>query len=130
MTETRPRYGSALEDEFALQLRAANIEFEREYRAAPGRKYRWDFLISGLLVEIQGGTWTKSGHTTGSGIERDLRKMNLATLHGYAVMAGTADMVHSGELFESVREWLDIKRSFDDVRDEIEIQSDMQEEDE
>jgi hypothetical protein len=62
---------SRLENEFAFQLHAAGITFEREYRAIPGRRYRWDFFIQpDLLIEIQGGIWLveRTAHSTGAGI--------------------------------------------------------------
>ena len=87
---------SELEDKFAFQLRAVGVEYEREFKAIPGRRYPWDFRIDNLLIEIQGGTWSrgKSGHTSGAGVRRDCEKLNLATLHGWRVLAFTSDMVH------------------------------------
>ena len=62
---------SALENLFAMQLDAAGLTgYVREYQAIPGRKFRFDFafLRERLLVEINGGTFTRGGHSTGLGI--------------------------------------------------------------
>lgn len=96
------------EEEFALQLQADGIYFEREYYAIKNRKFRWDFFIANrLLVEIQGGIWVPhSGHNTGRAITRDCNKLNLATLAGYDVMSFTTDMVRDGTAIELVKQYL------------------------
>ena len=90
---------SDVEAVLAYQLRAVGISFDAQYRAIPGRKFTWDFRIGSLLIECQGGTWsrTRSGHSTGSGIKRDCEKMNLATEYGYHTLAFTTDMITSGD---------------------------------
>ena len=88
---------SALEDEFAYQLDLSGIAYMREYQAIPERKFRWDFRLSdNLLVELNGGTWQHMGHSTGTGIQRDCEKHNLAILAGWRVLMFTADDVKSG----------------------------------
>ena len=74
---------SDLEEVFALQLDALGLTgYLREYPAVKGRKFRWDFCWKSarLLVEINGGTFTKGAHSTGTGIRRDYEKNNLAQL--------------------------------------------------
>lgn len=75
----------SLNDDFAFQLDAIGIPYEREYKAIPGRRFLFDFYIKpNLLIELQGGVWmNKSGHNTGRGVTRDCVKSNLATLHNY-----------------------------------------------
>ena len=101
VTERRAHYsvGSELEAVFALQLITANIRFQREYKAIPGRKYRWDYAIepvdeTRLLVELNGGTYRRMGHSTGAGIQRDYAKANAAVCHGYRQLTFTARDVH------------------------------------
>ena len=86
---------SELEDKFAFQLDATGIRYEREFRAIPGRRYRWDFRIAdtNILIEINGGTWTRSGHSTGDGIARDYKKANLAAMNGWRQLTFTAQDV-------------------------------------
>ena len=113
MTERRAVYNaSPLEDEFALQLRIAGIPFEREYRAINGRKYRWDFLVGSILVEIQGGTWTKGGHSTGKGLHRDYEKNNAAVLAGWRVLYFDGEMVRSGAALGTVQSYLELNGEF------------------
>ena len=94
---------TAVEDALAAQLDDAGIAYEREYRAIPGRRLRWDFRIGGLLVEVQGGTWQRMGHSTGKGIQRDCEKVNTATLHHWRVLLFTTDMVMDGSALDAIR---------------------------
>ena len=96
---------TAIEDLLAIQLDDAGIAYEREVQAVPGRKLRWDFRIGGLLVEIQGGTWSRkrTGHSTGTGIHRDCEKVNTATLHHWRVLLFTTDMVEDGTALDTIR---------------------------
>lgn len=84
----------------ALALRACKVDHEREYRFDLKRKWRADFRIGdvdrGYLVEIEGGTWVKSRHTTGRGFLEDCEKYNAAALLGWRVLRYTTDQVKSG----------------------------------
>ena len=91
---------SALEEAFAVQLRAAGLpEPVREYRFAPPRRWRADFAFPelGLLIEIEGGNWIAGRHTRGAGFEADMEKQNHAGLLGYAVFRFSGKAVKSGE---------------------------------
>jgi very-short-patch-repair endonuclease len=46
-----------------------------------------------VVVEVQGGTCVKSGHSTGTGIQRDAVKSLTAAAGGWVVLALTADMI-------------------------------------
>ena len=101
---------SALEAELALQIRALGLpEPVREYQAITGRKFRFDFawLEHRLLVEVNGGTYTKGAHSTGRGIARDYEKCNLATLAGWRVLSFDGKSVKSGEAVETIRKALE-----------------------
>jgi len=76
---------SHLEETFASMLKGWGIDFEREYKAIPNRRYRWDFFIPRInaLVEINGGIWTKGAHSSGVGLKRDYVKNNLAVTYGF-----------------------------------------------
>lgn len=99
---------SVPEEMLAFQLRAANITFLREFMAVPGRRFRFDFQIGMLLVEVQGGVWAKgdSGHSSGTGITRDCEKMNEAVVRGYAVMHVTPAQVKSGQALGWIERWI------------------------
>lgn len=100
--------GSRLERQFEVQLRAYGIDYEREARLIPGRRFRWDFVIrwASLAIELQGGVWTQGRHTRGAGYTRDCEKQNLAVLAGWRPLAFTADQVKSGQAIDTVREAL------------------------
>ena len=101
---------SALEAELALQIKALGLpEPVREYRAIAGRKFRFDFawLEQRLLVEVNGGTYTKGAHSTGRGIARDYEKANLAVLQGWRVLTFDGKAVKSGEAVETIRKALE-----------------------
>lgn len=101
---------SALEAELALQIRALELpEPIREYQAIKGRKFRFDFawVDARLLVEVNGGTYTKGAHSTGAGIARDYEKANLATLQGWRVLMFDGKAVKSGEAVEIIRKALE-----------------------
>jgi very-short-patch-repair endonuclease len=72
---------------------------EREYRFAPPRRYRADFAYPErkILVEVQGGIYTRGAHSRGIGLERDYEKLNLAQLLGYKVFQFSRKMIESGE---------------------------------
>ena len=57
--------GSKGEEALAAQLQAAGVGFEREQLLIPGRRFRFDFVITGsdLVIEVEGGTWSwRSAH--------------------------------------------------------------------
>jgi len=100
---------SALEDLFAFQLDSAGLTgYVREYQAIPGRRFRFDFAWrkERLLVEINGGTYSKGAHSTGTGINRDYEKGNLAVLNGWRVLSFDTKMVKSGAALEVVEQFL------------------------
>ena len=92
---------SKLEDTLANQIHLAGLPPPvREFKAVPGRRFSFDFAWPShrLLLEVQGGTWGagRSGHSTGSGINRDCEKVSLAVLAGFQVMLADAKQVTSG----------------------------------
>ena len=96
---------SALEELFALQCEQAGLPTPvREYSAIPGRRYRWDFawVDARVLVEINGGTYARMGHSTGAGISRDYAKSNCAQLRGWRTLIFDRRMVESGEAVEFI----------------------------
>ena len=87
------------EETFALHLRAAGIDgFEREYRFAPPRRWKFDFANPALMValEVEGGTWTRGRHCTGTGYAADCEKYSTAAVLGWRVLRFTTDQVKSG----------------------------------
>lgn len=92
----------------AEQLRQAFIEFQREFRFAPLRRWRADFLVGSggrcpdcelqwsLLVEIDGGAYIGGRHSRGSGVEADCEKASAAAILGYRVIRLTPKQVEDG----------------------------------
>ena len=100
---------SDLEETLLFQIRALGLpEPEREYRAIQGRKFRWDFAYPAqkLLIEVNGATWVKGGHSSGRGISRDYEKLNLANLAGWRCLLFTSEMIESGEAVEMIQKCL------------------------
>jgi very-short-patch-repair endonuclease len=108
MAKNRP---SELEELYAKRLREAGIRnFKQQFKAIPYRKFLWDFawVKQKLLVEIQGGIFQKGAHSTGAGIERDMTKLNLATLNGYRCLQFSRRMIEDGSAVEITRQVLSI----------------------
>jgi len=79
-----------------------DIDLVSEFKPIPKRRFRADYahINSKVLIEINGGTWVKNGHSSGKGIERDYTKTNLCILHGYVTFQLSSQMI--------IKEWLDI----------------------
>lgn len=103
---------SNLEQALLSQIRIVGLPMpEREFRAIPKRRFKWDFAYPDrkLLIEVQGGIWAgkygkQSGHTSGTGLNRDYEKNNLAVCHGYKVLYFTSNMIESGEAVSKIEE--------------------------
>lgn len=97
---------SALEAEFAMQLRAAKLAagVVREHRFHPVRRWRFDFAWPDhkVAVEIEGGTWTGGRHTRGGGFEADAEKYLEALMLGWRVIRAPGSMVKSGVALNAV----------------------------
>ena len=100
---------SEIEELLAQQLKEKKIEFERERRIIPQRKFKWDFVIDELAIEVQGGIWkgSRGGHTSGKGYQRDCEKMQLLVLEGYTPVFFTSDDVRKGRAIKWIKEYLD-----------------------
>lgn len=86
-----------------LQLKAYKLPYRREYRFC-SRRWRFDFVVGeDLAVEVEGGVYTKSRHTTGKGFTADCEKYNTAVLMGYRVLRFTTQQVDSGYAIDTIR---------------------------
>ena len=94
--------------ELLSQIRLVGLpEPEREYKAIPGRRFRFDFawVQQRTLAEVQGGIYSyQPSHASASGIRRDCEKLNLAVAGGWKVYHFTPDMVHSGEAVQIIEQ--------------------------
>jgi hypothetical protein len=61
-----------------------------------------------IAIEIQGGIWVKSHHTSGKGIQRDCEKLNLCVLAGYHPLLITSDMIDDLRAVDRIKELMNI----------------------
>lgn len=112
---------SALEESLMEQIAAAGLPFpQREVRFAPPRLWRADLLWTRqkVMVEIQGGTWLKVGHTGGKQYQSDCDKMFEAQMMGYTVVWVTGDEI--GRMVKRV--WTPDHRAITKIRRALERQ--------
>ena len=100
---------SKLEVELARQLTLAGIPFIQELSPIPGRKFRFDFALKNLLVEVQGGIFQLGGHTSGMGVTRDCEKSILAQLEGWRVFPVTGEQIKSGQALLWIQKALSVR---------------------
>lgn len=100
---------SDLEDTLLHQMQLVGLPTpEREYRFAPPRRYRADFAYPErkLLIEVEGGVWTRGRHTRGKGFQDDCFKYNLAVEKGFRVLRFTGDMIKDGSAINTIEKVL------------------------
>ena len=88
---------SQLEDELEIQLKAIGYHPEREVKFHPSRRWRFDFLIGNLAIEVEGGIWmNKSRLTSANGFIKDCEKYAEAMLLGYRILRVPGDWIKDG----------------------------------
>jgi hypothetical protein len=85
---------------FRFQCKAYGLPEPKEqyfWARALGREFRADFAFVeyGLLVEIQGGIWTRGAHGHPLGIKSDIEKSQYACLGNWLRFLTTPDEVRS-----------------------------------
>jgi hypothetical protein len=97
------------------QIRSAAFpEPETEFRFAPPRRWRFDFLFPGkLAVEVEGGTWITGRHQTGKGFEQDCIKYAEAMLLGYRLLRVTGSMIKDGTALTLIQRALKAQHPMD-----------------
>jgi hypothetical protein len=101
-------------DEFG----AALGPLERQFRHNHRRRWRWDFRIGNVLIDIQGGTFIRGAHSRGVGQDKDFEKWNDAIRHGFRpLLFGTLAMKDpiacvtlTAEILTNAREITDSQR--------------------
>ena len=99
---------SAWETYFESQLIEAGFTgYVREYKFHPKRGFRFDFCFKDikLALEVNGGVYSKGGHTSGPGYSKDMEKLALAAIEGYTVIQMTTGQVSNGQGIEWVQEY-------------------------
>jgi very-short-patch-repair endonuclease len=86
---------------------------EYQFAKELGRKWRFDYAwfrydgvihadfvtmapVQNIALEVDGAVWVNGRHTRGSGYEKDLEKINTATLMGWRVFRVSTGMVKDG----------------------------------
>jgi very-short-patch-repair endonuclease len=82
----------------AIHLSEMGLEYEREFRFSPPRRWRLDFWLKehALAIEIEGGSWVQGRHSRGKGFEADCEKYNALTQSGGRLLRFTPSMVEQG----------------------------------
>lgn len=93
---------SEAERALAWYLDLMRIPHEREVVFAPPRKWRADFRVGKLLIEVEGGSWTAGRHVRGAGFEADCEKYAEAMLLGYRVLRVTPAMISDGRAIDYI----------------------------
>ena len=92
--------------EFEQQLGLVGIQVEREFFFHPSRKWRSDWRVrdTHVLVEFEGGLFKKraAGHSSVTGILRDIEKYNEAALAAWIVIRIAPNHVRNGEALKWV----------------------------
>ena len=95
-----------LENMLAFQMKAYGIHAEREVLFAKeslNRKWRADFKIGNLLIEVEGGIWVNGRHTRGKGFINDCEKYAEALCLGYRGLRIPGPWVKSGKGIDYIR---------------------------
>lgn len=89
-----------------------DIDLVNEFKAIPKRRFKSDYahIKSKVLIEINGGTWVKNGHSSGKGIERDYIKNNLCLYNGYITFQLSKQMIDE-EWLKLIAETIRVRES-------------------
>jgi len=79
-----------------------------QHKIVPGRQFTWDrcWITERVCAEVQGGIWSKGGHSSGVGIERDCLKASLAAALGWRCIFATRSMIEDGSAIALIHEAL------------------------
>jgi len=74
-------------------LKVLGVEHILEYKFLHDRRFRFDIAIpkKKIAIEFEGGIWRNGRHTRGAGYARDVKKYNLAAMHGWRLLRYTTE---------------------------------------
>lgn len=112
--DTRNIKNKEQRDMFVMLLeKELGVEVWSEFYFSTERLYRFDYAIPILpnkvqlkiAIEQEGGIWAKgnSGHSSGTGIQRDMDKNNLAIAQGWVIIRRTPDQMMTSETIELIK---------------------------
>ena len=98
-----------IEELMALHLAELGVPYCRQYVYVPGRNFRADFALPSLrlLVEVQGGIYSRRAHGSITGVLADLKRGNEAAIAGWHVLRVTPDEVSDGRALALVRRFIE-----------------------
>lgn len=108
---TKPKPGprvpaprSNLEALAELHLKASKYPYDKEVRFDAGRKWRFDFVITGyrLAIECEGGNHQGGRHVQPEGFEADCEKYLAAAVQGWTVLRVTYRQIKAGDMIRAV----------------------------
>lgn len=85
-----PDYVGIMEQYIESSLK---VECVREYKFLADRRFRFDLAIPKMqiAIEFEGGVWSNGRHVRGRGYVNDVKKYNLATMHGWKLLRYTVE---------------------------------------
>jgi len=112
MSEQKVPYCTANEqrDIFTIACELIGFHCVKEFRFDNKRRWRADYCIPEfmIIIEVEGGAYTRGRHTRPIGFINDMEKYNAATLAGYRVFRVTPNKLMT-EGIRLVREATTIK---------------------
>lgn len=108
---------TSAEEVLAIDLQAAGLPFVRQFKYAGGRRLAADFLVEGpptaqgrasVLVEIQGGVYTRKAHGSVTGVLADIDRLNAATVNGWRMLRFTPKQVDDGDAIPIIEKALGV----------------------
>lgn len=92
--------------EMEFLLKSAGIEFEREVKFHPKRKWRFDFVVDkAIAIEVEGGLFTQGRHTRGKGYISDMQKYNAAQVRGWRVLRYGTGQINNNVIIDILTIW-------------------------
>lgn len=110
----------AKKDMFIMLIeKELQLDIWPEFYFSTERLYRFDYAIPTMAnsvqlkiaIEQEGGIWAKgnSGHSSGTGIQRDMSKNNLAISQGWVIIRRTPDQMLTSETIKLIRSLINQK---------------------
>ena len=101
--------------DFLSQIKLAGLPRPMpEFRFHPVRRWLadWAWPEHRLIVEIEGGAFSRGRHVRGKGFLGDMAKYNEMTLLGYSLLRFTPDDVSKGVAVRVIQTWFEMHERF------------------
>lgn len=104
----------ANQKDFFMKLMEIELQIDiwPEFYFTTKREFRFDYAIPEhkIGIEQNGGIWSKgnSGHSSGTGIQRDMDKSSLAASLGWRVISRSPEQMMTSETIELIKSALKI----------------------